>query len=108
MTFVSTGSATKRQRPVRKSSSVIPCAVHAINVTWCAPVLRRNPAAVWTGLPLSITAAPVRKACAPYQPSMIAMSMRPSAITRNSVPLPGLVLINQDSKCTALMLLSPL
>lgn len=42
---------------------MIACAVHATNVTWCAPVLRRNPAAVWTGLPLSVTAAPERKNC---------------------------------------------
>ena len=73
---------------------------------WCAQGLRRNPADGWTGLPLSVMAASERKTCAPYQRSMIIMLMLPSAITKNSVPLPGLVLINPDPKCTTWMRLS--
>lgn len=96
----------KKQMHVGRLSSVILCAVPAINVSWCAPGLRRKPADDWTGLPLSVMAAPERKTCAPYQRSMITMLMLPSAITKNSFPLPGLVLISPDSKCTALMRLS--
>lgn len=91
---------------VRRSASVILCAVPAINVTWCAPGLRRNPADGWTGIPLSVMAVPERKTCAPYQQSMITMLMLPNVITKNTIPLPRLVLINPDPKCTALMRLS--
>lgn len=106
ITSVSTDSAAKRQMHVRRSSSVILCAVPAINVTWCAHGSRRNPADGWTGLPLSVMAAPERKTCAPYQRSIITMLMLPSDITKNSVPLPGLMLINPDPKCITLMRLS--